>query len=354
MAIRKKILKDGTIRYFCDYYPKGRRGARKWVKLPDDVQDDETAGEYDQIYRAAARGEKIPTVAAGKEANVDELFPDYLTWYKTYRRESSYVDLYSVYYAHISPILGNELAAKLNKHHLTIYEKRRAAEGVTNRTINKELSYFGGFLTWCRDEKKLEIAPIPRKKLPSERPIPIVLSVPEVVKFIDALETDADKAFFLCLYSLGMRFNEAACLRNTDIDFENGAARITRKGGKQMIVPLNDWVTTYLEKMKPFKEGYIFATGEEDKPIVNVRKKIARACAKAGIIKHVNPHLFRHSVATHFLGQNTNLRTIQKYLGHAQVSTTEWYTQVAMQDMKNASDSMFSKSSTQKKRGKSK
>jgi integrase/recombinase XerD len=82
-----------------------------------------------------------------------------------------------------------------------------------------------------------------------------------------------------------------------------------------------------------------------DSPISGggIRHALTRACKKARISKRVYPHLFRHSVATHMLGDNVNLRTIQTYLGHRQVQTTEFYTQVFRDNLKDAAQTIISK-----------
>jgi integrase len=256
----------------------------------------------------------------------------------------------SIYENHLSRLLGNEKLMALNAHHILAYQRRRKAEKrktrgvegtVSNRTIMKELDYFSGFLTWCRREKKLAVPEIRIEPLPYERPIPMVLSPDEVAGIIEAAEP-VYKALFLCLYSLGLRLAEARNIRGQDVDMKYNVVRVIQKGGTYKLLPLNDWVRAALKPLIPKEpKAYIFENPRTGEPYINLRKAIDRACKRAGVTKHVTAHLFRHSIATHFLAQDVNLRTIQQYLGHSQVQTTEFYTHVAVGHLRSASDGLF-------------
>ena len=129
--------------------------------------------------------------------------------------------------------------------------------------------------------------------------------------------------------------------------------KMIQKGGEEKILPLNEMAAAAFRDLRPGKdaigpeeaEKYIFLNEQTKKPVTNVRYAILRACKKAGIVKKVHPHLFRHSLATHFLGADVNLRTIQTYLGHASADATEWYTHVVTGHLKNATDKIFAEQS---------
>ena len=334
-----------------DYRPNGRYGVRSRRKLPTDIgwSQSQYVAELEASLKAAARSGRTIQKVLPANISVAGLFEDYLLWYKDHRAKTTHADLKLIYFAHIARILGQTPVESLGVEHFDLYQRLRKGERVSNRTINKELDYFGAFLTWCRIHKKLDRPAIQYEKLPYRRPLPIVLSFDEVVKIIDAAEPFY-KAFFLCLYSLGLRMHEARYLKQQDIDMENRTVRVIQKGGSYKILPLNDWVLSAIQALGDRQpEQFIFASPrakESEEPIHYVRKAIERARKKAGIAKKVTPHLFRHSVATHFIGEGMNLRLIQKYLGHAQVSTTEIYTHVTMDHLRQASKQAFQKMSS--------
>lgn len=300
---------------------------------------------------------------------VDDLAEDYLAWYKMHRAKTTHREVCYVFRGVISNILGKVRVMEFGPQHVTLFKKMRLAHRVydrkedkhkmsnrtvSNRTVNLELDYFSGFLKWCRREKGLEMTPPAIDKLPYKRPIPIVLSPGEIVRILDAADP-FHRAFILCLYSLGLRFSEARNMRWEDIDFENKSVRVIQKGGSYKMLPLNDWVETAILAIRPEDPEdenvpvcpWVFESRRnKGRPINNINKALALITKAAKIEKHVNPHLFRHSCATHMMGNDINLRTIQEYLGHAQVSTTEFYTHVVMGNMRKAATDTFRDLST--------
>jgi site-specific recombinase XerD len=237
---------------------------------------------------------------------------------------------------YINRIVGNVPVSTFNEHHISLFQKTRKAQGVGNKTINKELYYIMGLLKWCREEKGLEIRAVKLKKLPYARPLPIVLSPAEVSRILK-VAPPFYRALILCLYTLGLRFSEASSLKWEDVDFENMAVRTRQKGGSFKILPLSPRLKAALEEIGPRDRGkYVFVSKGTGQPIVNVRRALKTICAKAGVKKHVHPHLFRHSVATAMMGAGINLRTVQAMLGHADIGTTEFYTHVAMEHLRGA------------------
>jgi len=143
----------------------------------------------------------------------------------------------------------------------------------------------------------------------------------------------------LCFYTLALRKAEALNLKWVDIDREIMVVRVTRKGGRVDLLPLNQWAIDAIEAIPRIPgSDYVFTNPQTKKRIVDVTKAIRRAVKKANVRKHVSPHLFRHSFATHMAGHNINLRTIQQYLGHMQIETTEIYTHIAIQHLSDASN----------------
>jgi len=332
------IIKGTDGRLTIDYYPNGRNGKRVRLRLPQNVTDIEYAKEIESELKAVAKekaGRKIPSVST-----VDDLFDDYLNWYELHRAKTTLYDLRNVYNQSIYPTLGKEKIEALCDAHISLYQRLRIGQGVSNRTINKELNYFSGFLRWCKDKKKLKISLDKIEHLPYKRPTPIVLSVSEVVRIVEAAEP-IYKAFFLCLYTLGLRLSEARTLKWSNIDFDGRRLQVIQKGGSYKVLPINEWLYNALYAYKgdsPDSSEYVFFNKVTGKPIYGVRKALARAVKKAKVGKRVYAHLFRHSIATYMMGKNINMRIIQGYLGHAQVGTTEFYTHVDGENLRDAGD----------------
>lgn len=320
-----------------NYYPQGRKGPRKWLTLPAEIQDEGAVQAIEAALKKARRPERVD-VSGG--ATVAELFPLYLDWYKLHREESSFDAVEWTWRKHIKKNLGHLVAEAVNPQDLEAYTKIRKATGVSNRTVNKELSQISGFLTWAAHKDRRYITPRQFKPdmLPYKRPKPIVLSFEETMKIVAAAKP-MHRAFFLCLYTLGLRMKEARLMRWEDVDLKNGIMRCIQKGGSYKILPVSRILAESLKQLRPKKAGYIFTSRtDRTKPLVDVRKAIGRACSIAKVTKHVNPHLFRHSIATYGLGKQVNLRVIQGFLGHGQVGTTEWYTHVNTEHLEKMRD----------------
>lgn len=340
MSVRKR-----GERYVVDYYPQGRLGKRARVTLPASVQDQAEAKAIEQLMKKAARNADDPVVPSG--ATVEQVFPAYLEWFGIHRSESTLYDLERIWERHFKRIFGKERVEDFNIHHINLYKKLRKAEHhfkkkgdiVSNRTINKELSYFSGFLRWCRKQENLHLKPIEIESLPAKRPTPIPLSFGEAARIIEAAD-ETYRIYFLCLFSLGLRKSEAAWLKPEDFDLANRTVRLRQKGGSWKTLPLNGWLLSHLQKaeamMRPGQ--YLFLNPKTGRPVLNIRKALARAVAKAGVTKKVNPHLLRHSIATILMGEDVHMRLIQNYLGHTKVSTTEFYTHVATEHLRMAAD----------------
>lgn len=345
-ACRKKLKGDQTCPcgspdrlFYADYYPEGRQGPR--VQRLIDVDNIEAARTIEGLIRAGSLEARKPGAVKQSftTATIEELTRDYLEWVKLHYTAQTYRErTYTMNY--INRIVGNVPVQGFNDHHVSLYQKTRKAQGVSGRTINKELNYVRGFLRWAREEKGMETRTVKMKALPEPRPIPIVLSPSEVKRILDAA-TPYYRAFILCLYTLVLRFKEAAHLRWSDIDFENKAVRCQQKGGTFKILPLSKMLISALKEIGQ-KDGdqYVFGRGEEGRPPVNVRKTIKALCQKTGITKRVYPHLFRHSGATALMADGVNLRVVQRMLGHADIGTTEWYTTVVMEHLRGAGDSL--------------
>lgn len=322
-------------RFVVDYWPHGRKGKHIRKTLPASIASLEDAQAIERELRQAA---KVPQqVEISKDRKVSDLFREYLDWYEIHRAPTTYRDIVGVYQNHLRQHLGDYLADDISIHHTNAYKQLRKGEGGTNPTINKELKYFSGFLRWAWRQGYCKKRDFEIEKLPYVRPVPVVLTHSEAVKLIKSAESYY-RPLFLLLFSCGVRLREARLLRWENVDMNRKTIKILGKGGKENVLPMGDWLRKELTRIRGRKKsGWVFPSKQDETiPVRDVRKALARAKKKAGITKRVYSHLLRHSIATHLLESGVGLRQIQNILGHAQVSTTEFYTQVAVEVKREA------------------
>ncbi len=180
--------------------------------------------------------------------------------------------------------------------------------------------------------------------------LPKAISLEQVTAFLEAGErndkggplTRRDSAMFELLYSSGLRVSELISLKVEDISFDAGFLRVTGKGSKERIVPLH---ARALEKLKRYVENerpeilskrrstYLFVTRRGGPMTRQCFWKTMKSLGKR-IGLDISPHIMRHSFATHLLERGADLRSLQKLLGHADISTTQIYTKVTPDRLK--------------------
>ena len=184
------------------------------------------------------------------------------------------------------------------------------------------------------------------------RKLPNILTIEEVDNLLDIkLDTPFDyrnKAMLELMYSSGLRVSELINLELSDIDLNNNYVRCFGKGSKERIVPVGEYSSKYLsiyinEYRDSMKKSYytekIFLNNHGKEMTRQGFFKIIKKIAKdKDINKNITPHMLRHSFATHLLNNGADLRTIQEMLGHASISTTQIYTNVTNDILKENYD----------------
>lgn len=190
------------------------------------------------------------------------------------------------------------------------------------------------------------------------RKLPDVLTLDEVEKLLRMPNLKTwrgirDKAFLELLYATGMRVSEVSGLKLADVNLDAGFIKCTGKGQKQRLIPLGSYargaVDRYIAKVRPMFQkdtslaGETGQTNRDNLFLSRLGKKISRQtfwktikayAQKAGIKKEITPHTFRHSFATHLLERGADLRTVQEMLGHSDISTTQLYTHISKERLK--------------------
>lgn len=174
------------------------------------------------------------------------------------------------------------------------------------------------------------------------RKLPDTLSFPEIEKLLEAIplgspEGHRNRAMLEILYSSGLRVSELINLKISHIFMEIGFLRVLGKGNKERLVPIGSDALKYLRLyMEHVRNQQVIAPGHEDIVFLNRRgKKLSRVMVfiiiknlaiEARINKNISPHTFRHSFATHLIEGGADLRAVQEMLGHESITTTEIYT----------------------------
>jgi tyrosine recombinase xerD len=215
-----------------------------------------------------------------------------------------------------------------------------------SRTIAHLLTVLNNFYQFLLKNQYLSKNPVEYIELPKlKKTLPTVLSHKEIESLLDIeLVTKYDyrnKAMLELLYSSGLRVSELVNLTVYDVQLSENIVRIIGKGGKERIVPIDDYATKYLTiYMNEYRPQLMKKQITNDLFLNNLGKKISRQAMfkiiqqialKKGIRTHFSPHTLRHSFATHLLENGADLRSIQELLGHSSISTTQIYTHVSNQ-----------------------
>lgn len=215
--------------------------------------------------------------------------------------------------------------------------------GLSARSQARYLSSLRGLFRYLREARVIAGDPCELLDGPRQRHrLPAVLSRDEVERLLAAPPLDTnlglrDAAMLYTMYASGLRVSELVGLSLTDVLMDQGLLRVTGKGGKQRLVPIGDVALAYLQRyvaeVRP-----LWAEPGEACLFLSPRRKgltrqafwqsIRRYAAAAGILKPISPHKLRHSFATHLIEGGADLRAVQSLLGHADISTTQVYTHV--------------------------
>ncbi len=176
---------------------------------------------------------------------------------------------------------------------------------------------------------------IPRPK--HKQPLPKVLSEDEFVKMYSQCTNEKHQIILKLMYGCGLRRNEVCSLKTEDVNMERELIFVKGKGGKyRAINPGKRLIEDIKSYVKNFKPGVYFIEGQTKGKYSgsSIEKIVKRLGEKAGLKRHLHPHMLRHTFATHHMEKGTELRLIQEALGHASSKTTEIYTKVSRKSIK--------------------
>ncbi|MDX1443488.1 MAG: site-specific tyrosine recombinase XerD [Gammaproteobacteria bacterium] len=239
----------------------------------------------------------------------------------------------------------------LRREHLLAFVAWRVEQGARPRSTARQLSSIRRFYRWLIREGEISSDPSENIEMPKlSRPLPKSLTESEVERLLSAPDVHdplglRDRAMLEVLYATGLRVSELVALSLDQVNLRQGVVRIMGKGNRERLVPLGDEAQRWLERF--FQQGrpeilnqrqtsYLFPTRRSDcmtrQAFWHIIKRYAE---KAQISKALSPHTLRHAFATHLLNNGADLRVVQMLLGHSDVSTTQIYTHVARERLKD-------------------
>lgn len=261
---------------------------------------------------------------------------------ESYRTEiKGYLDFFKEKNIKVKDIKNSDI-----KDYLAYIKKGETSE----RTLAHNVSVIRTFYKFLLTLKIIERNPTEFLELPKLRKkLPTVLSKEEVEKLLDIDLTDCysyrNKAMLELLYSTGLRVSELVNLELSNIDLENCTLKTIGKGNKERIIPISDYALYYVEKYINKYRGSMLKKGVNNYVFINnhgnvmTRQGFFKIIKKLAVEKNIkipiSPHTLRHSFATHLLDYGADLRSIQEMLGHSNLSTTQIYTHVSSEHLKD-------------------
>ena len=218
------------------------------------------------------------------------------------------------------------------------------------RSISRLIASLRRLYRYLMRDNKISLDPtiqIQSPKLP--RSLPKSLNEEEVIALLNAPNIAEaaglrDRAMLELLYACGLRVSELVGVKVTEVSVSDGVVRITGKGSKTRLVPMGeeavDWISRYLSDARSaiLQKRLCDALFVTNRGEAMTRQAfwylIKRYALLAGINKHMSPHVLRHAFATHLLNHGADLRVVQMLLGHSDISTTQIYTHVARERLK--------------------
>ena len=244
--------------------------------------------------------------------------------------------------------------SELSKREIDEYLKFLGRKDLKNSSINRKIASLRNFLNFCAREygliRPMEEVKAPKvpKRLPKALTIQEISSMIEISGLGDTPAAIRDRAIIDLMYSTGSRVSELVGLNVNDIHDSDGysVVKLLGKGGRERVVPIGQLaqqnLVAYLSRSRPV----LSATRRENALFLNSHGKrlsrqsiwnvVSLSAERVGIKAKVSPHSLRHSFATHLLDGGADIRTVQELLGHASVTTTQIYTLVTIDKLRES------------------
>lgn len=244
---------------------------------------------------------------------------------------------------------------QVDEEHVSKFIKTLRELELSSKSIARNISAIKGLHKFLAGERRSSYNPTQNIELPKKgKHLPDVLNVEEIDRILDAADPSAetatklvlrDRAILETLYATGMRVSELTGLTQPNIMEDQQLVRVYGKGSKERLIPIGEfalkWIDVYKKKLRPVLAQHKRANDAlflnfRGGPIsrISVWQIVVTYSKRAGITKEIHPHTFRHSFATHLLEGGADLRSVQEMLGHADISTTQIYTHIDREHLK--------------------
>ncbi len=238
--------------------------------------------------------------------------------------------------------VGNflEFVRIFDEDHIGLYILSLHKKGLSNRSIRRKLSSVSLFFNFMKRKNLIGKNPLDTMEKPKiDKNLPKFLDVDDIVRLLEKIDNQRDRALIELIYSSSLRANEAMSLNVEDVDLEHLRVRVKRKGGKIAYVPITNRAKRYLDEyIAQRKNGPLFLNRYNKRLSTRSLQKIVKKYALQSIFKDISPHTLRHSKATHLLNSGMDIRLLQRFLGHSSIRATQIYTHLNLSQLAKTYD----------------
>ena len=240
---------------------------------------------------------------------------------------------------------------QLDSQHIRQYVAQRHRQGLSAKSLQRELSAFRSFFDFLIRQHQLRYNPARDVQAPRvKRKLPVTLDVDKTAALLDLAASDPlglrDRAILELFYSSGLRLSELVQLDLPQLDLANRQVELRGKGNKVRIVPVGQHAVAALQawlnarRDLPLADDQAVFVSRQGKRISsrNIQKRIKEWARRQGVDVNVHPHMLRHSFASHLLESSGDLRAVQELLGHSDIATTQIYTHLDFQHLAKVYD----------------
>lgn len=245
---------------------------------------------------------------------------------------------------------STEKLHEAQEHHVRKFIMHLSKADISSRSINRKISALRGFYKYLLKEECIEVSPAQKiQSLKEKRKVRVPFSKDEINKlfndpdiFDDTFEGKRDRLILLTLYATGIRRAELINLKWTDVDHSKKQIRVLGKGNKVRFIPLLDELRNELNQFKSFisergLELVLPIFSKEDGKKINENIVYARVnfyLRKISTRTNRNPHMLRHTFATHLFQSGADLKSVKELLGHSSLASTQVYTHTDIENLK--------------------